>query len=458
MQRTWMRHTIIFGIFVFLSLSFGKSPCYETLQKLRVSDDGHFLVRIDGSPFVWIGDTNWFFAKLSPDQITKILDQRKDQGFSVMQISCREKLYNGSGPGPITAPNEQWWNYLDWYVAESARRELYVGLTLGWFQVAKKNNPEDLFEFGRWVGDRYRDQDHIIWMTLGEAGGHLRNERISQEKLRALTDGIRAGDTGNKLLTVHADYQRGTSLGSEAFWCDFNNWQTSQWCCPDNLPRKEPKGWTVWDAIQHDYEKLYDGRPKPTLDAEAWYENNKDFCGATEFHIRRRAYFTLFAGACGHSYGAGGVWDGLIKADSCSKPAIEALDYPGVQSVSHLSALLHRLGNHFLSFIPDQSIITSENSDDYDRHLQAVQSKFGDFALIYSPSDIPFEINLTKLEKNVNLACWYNPRTNEYQPKKEIRSSQNHRILVDPPGDKGTGNDWVLMIGSEAFFESVRIH
>ena len=452
-----MIRTIIFGIFAFLSLSLRPSAYSETPQKLRVSDDGRFLVRTDGSPFVWIGDTNWFFAKLPPDQITKILDQRKAQGFTVMQISCREKLYNGSGPGPITAPNEQWWSYLDWYVEECAQRELYVGLTLGWFQVAKKNNPEDLFEFGRWVGDRYRDQDHIIWMTLGEAGGHLRNEKISQKKLKALTDGIRAGDTGNKLLTIHADYQRGTSLGPEASWCDFNNWQTSQWCCPDDLPRKEPKGWKVWDAIHYDYEKLYDGNPKPTLDAEAWYENNKDFCGATEYTIRRRAYFTLFAGACGHSYGAGGVWDGLIEADSCSKPAIEALDYPGIQSISHLSALLHLLGNHFLSFIPDQSLITSANSADYDRHLQAVRSKFGDFALIYSAADDSYQIEVPGFNKKTQWYCWYNPRTHAFLPRQKLKADSQESLTFDPPGNKGPGSDWILMLGTNDFFQDLDI-
>ncbi len=102
------------------------------MQKLRVADNHRFLVHQDGRPFVWIGDTNWFFAKLPPATIDNILVTRSRQKFTVMQVSCRESLHNGDGPGEIYAPNEAWWAYLDDYVAKCAQRNLYVGITLGW--------------------------------------------------------------------------------------------------------------------------------------------------------------------------------------------------------------------------------------------------------------------------------------------------------------------------------------
>ncbi|MGB3586739.1 MAG: DUF4038 domain-containing protein, partial [Tunicatimonas sp.] len=91
------------------------------MQKLRIGDNHRFLVKEDGSPFVWIGETNWFFAKLPPATIDSILNKRNAQGFTMMMVSCREKLYNGEGTGSIDNPNEEWWTYLDEYVAKCAQ-------------------------------------------------------------------------------------------------------------------------------------------------------------------------------------------------------------------------------------------------------------------------------------------------------------------------------------------------
>jgi hypothetical protein len=310
-----MKNTRILFLFVSMVLNFIASG---QQLKLQIGPEKRFLVKEDGTPFVWIGETNWFFAKLPPKTIEKILDKRSSQGYTIMFVSCREKLYNGDGPGSINNPNEKWWRYLDDYIAKCEKRNMYVGITLGWWGKLKSSTESELYNYGKWVGDRYKNNNNIVWLTLGEAGSHLRKTTLPGEKLRALVKGIRDGDIGDKLLTIHADYKRGTSLTADGKLCDFNNWQTSQWESPDDLPKKDKRSWTVWEAIEYDYNKLYNGLPKPTLDAEAMYENNKDFCGATPFEIRRRAYFTIFAGAFGHTYGAGGIWDGLTSERGCS--------------------------------------------------------------------------------------------------------------------------------------------
>lgn len=420
------------------------------MQKLQVEENSRFLVKENGKPFVWIGETNWFFAKLPPSTIDSILDARSHQGFTVMFVSCREKLYNGEGPGSINDPNEAWWSYLDEYIAKCEQRNLYVGITLGWWGVAKSNSEVDLYNYGKWVGNRYKDKNNIIWLTLGEAGSHLRKGTLSDNKIHALVNGIREGDTGDKLLTVHADYKRGTSITSDGDISDFNNWQTSQWCCLVDLPRKDKRAWKVWEAIQFDYNKTYDGKPKPTLDSEAWYENNKDFCGATTFNIRRRAYFTIFAGAFGHTYGAGGIWDGLLSEEGCSQKALDAIHYTGARHMGYISDFLHGLGDDFLKLRPNQSIITAGNSDNYDTHLQATMAYDNSYALIYSASDAPYAVNLSKLSGPTISGVWYNPRTNQYQSKNRIlikHKMKPHEF--DPPGDFGAGNDWVLILGKE---------
>ena len=438
-----------------VGLSLFAASSMAQMQKLKISDNNRFLVKEDGSPFVWIGETNWFFAKLPPTTIDQILDKRSAQNFTVMHVSCREKLYSREDMGSISNPNEAWWSYLDEYIVKCAQRKLYVGITLGWWSVAKNNTEADLYAYGRWVGNRYKDNNNIIWLTLGEAGGHSRKSAIPENKIQALVRGIRDGDAGDKLLTIHADFQRSTSISYDGALCDFNNWQTSQWCCPEDLPRKDNRSWTVWQAIEFDYNKMYNNTPKPTLDSEAWYENNKDFCGANPYNIRRRAYFTLFAGAFGHSYGAGGIWDGLRKKDSCSEDALRAIEYPGARYMSYVSSFLHKLGNDFIKLHPDQGIIIEGNSESYDRHIQAILANDSSFALIYSASDAAYSTDLSKLSTNAPSAIWYNPRSNTYGTQHDIHPTGNGtREKFDPPGDSGAGNDWILILGDQQILKN----
>ena len=434
----------LFSCTIFFSASL-----FAQMQKLEIADNNRFLVKEDGTPFVWIGETNWFFAKLPPATIDSILATRSTQGFTVMFVSCREKLYNGGGPGGINNPNKAWWSYLDEYITKCEQRDLYVGITLGWWGVAKGNSETDLYNYGKWVGERYKDKNNIIWLTLGEAGSHYRKDTIPDNKINALIRGIREGDTGDKLLTVHADYKRGTSISNDGEISDFNNWQTSQWCCLDDLPRKDERTWKVWEAIQFDYNKIYNGKPKPTLDSEAWYENNKDFCDASSFNIRRRAYFTIFAGALGHTYGAGGIWDGLNSEEGCSRKALEAIHYPGAQHMGYVSDFLHGLGDDFLKLRPDQSVIVAGNSDNYDTHLQATMAVDSSFALIYSASDATYTVNLSKLSGRTISSVWYNPRINKYQTEDSRLITDKRKIQeFDPPGELGAGNDWMLILGN----------
>jgi hypothetical protein len=422
------------------------------MPKLRIGPDHRFLVKENGDPFVWIGETNWFFAKLPPETIDQILEKRRAQGFTVMFVSCRESLYNGAGgPGSPSRPNEAWWTYLDAYVEKCALRDLYVGITLGWWGVAKRHDVDTLYRYGRYVGHRYRNHTNVIWLTLGESGAHSRKDEIPCDRLEALVRGIRDGDTGDKLLTIHADYRRGTSLRPcDARLVDFNNWQTSQWTAPTDLPRKGTRigDGTVWEAIAHDYSQQYDGLPKPTLDSEAKYECNKDFCGATPFGIRRRAYFTVLAGAFGHTYGAGGVWDGLNEREGCSGSALDALSYPGAEQIGYMGQFLHGLGDGLLKLRPDQALIVSLNSQSYDSHMQASVASDGQFALVYSASDDSYTLDLTRLRRRNLVAQWYSPRENTYHPDaRNPYANTQAKQRFDPPGQEGPGHDWVLMLG-----------
>ena len=66
-----------------------------------------------------------------------------------------------------------------------------------------------------------------------------------------------------------------------------------------------------WDRISKDDQRT---PVKPVLDGEPLYEDHplafraKEFGYSFDAHIRQRAYWSVFAGSCGHTYGNHSVW------------------------------------------------------------------------------------------------------------------------------------------------------
>ena len=442
------------GLSGLLLLTFAAFPALAqpSTPPLQIGPEGRFLVKPNGDAFVWVGETNWFFARIDPDRRDRMLDKRHTQGFTVLFVAAREPLYTGAGgpyvDGDITRLNEPWWTYLEDYIDAAARRGMYVGVALGWWGHVLRNTPEDLYTNGVAAAQRLNGKTNVVWLTAGEAGGHERKQTLPRENLEALVRGIRDGDTDDKLLTIHADYRRATSLTDDAALVDFNNWQTSQWCCRADLPRKDDRTWTVWEAMAFDYAQRYDtpSGAKPTLDGEAWYERNKDFCGATAFHIRRRAYFTILAGGFGHTYGAGGIWDALDEPEGCSGSYLDALDYPGAEDMAHLSAFLHALGNDLLLLRPNQTLIRAGQSAAYDAHVQAAQAADGSYAVVYDADGGTLRLDLSGLSSAFLRARWFNPDTSAYVDD-ERRYPREHNVRFEAPT---ADQDWVLWLRAGA--------
>ena len=62
------------------------------MQKLRVSSNGRFLNRDDGSPFYWFGDTAWeLFHRDSREDAERYLAKRVSQRFSIQAVVLAEE-------------------------------------------------------------------------------------------------------------------------------------------------------------------------------------------------------------------------------------------------------------------------------------------------------------------------------------------------------------------------------
>ena len=103
------------------------------LPRLRVSDNGRFLITAQGAPFFWLGDTAWeLFHRLGREDAERYLDNRAAKGFTVVQAVALAELSghtvpNAYGHLPLVdldparpavqdGPNNDYWDHVDFIV------------------------------------------------------------------------------------------------------------------------------------------------------------------------------------------------------------------------------------------------------------------------------------------------------------------------------------------------------
>ena len=111
--------------------------------QLKITSDGHFFSYEDGTPFFWLGDTAWeLFNRLRKEEIIQYLDNRKQKGFNVIQAvvlanTDRPMTANQYGHSPLihdnlNAPNEKYFELIDWTVKQALERNMFIGLLPTW--------------------------------------------------------------------------------------------------------------------------------------------------------------------------------------------------------------------------------------------------------------------------------------------------------------------------------------
>jgi hypothetical protein len=197
-----------------------------------------------------------------------------------------------------------------------------------------------------------------------------------------------------------------------------------------------------YKMIQADYQRT---PPKPVLDSEPCYEyipiDFKSERGRINaYEVRRAAYWAVFSGAFGHTYGANPIWQ---MYDEGRNPIIEpdlywheALDLPGAFQMKYVKDLL--LSRDMLASIPDQSLIAGE-VDQTRRHIAATRGK--DYAFLYCPMNEAVKVKLGKIRGDQVKAWWYNPR-NGIATAIGLFDNTGTLTLSVPPD----GPDWILVL------------
>jgi hypothetical protein len=192
--------------------------------------------------------------------------------------------------------------------------------------------------------------------------------------------------------------------------------------------------------------------PKPVLDGEPSYEGipqglhdtTQPYWTAAD--CRRYAYWSVFAGAAGHTYGDNAVMQFYKRGQGTGSYGPRAywdvaLSDPGAGQLQFLAKLLR--SRSYFDRVPAQGLVAGENGPHYDRILA---TRGGRYVLAYTYTGRPFRLRLGVLPGGQVRARWYSPRDGS---ERSIGTLPNRGLRTfTPPGKRGLGNDWVLVVES----------
>lgn len=430
--------------------------------KLEVSQNGRFLQHENGTPFFWMGDTSWLmFQHLTREQIKEYFEDRKEKGFNVIQCIFHQ-FYTHKNPygdyafadndlmKPIHTPGNDpndpeqydYWDHVDYTVKQAEEYGLYLAISPTWFHfvLRDKNITVDQIKiFAATLAERYKDCPNIIWINGGSA-----KPNVKSEYWEAIGETIKKYDP-NHLMTFHTF---GRMQSSERFhnasWLDLNMFTSGHRNYSQDDTEKA-YGEDNWKYVMDDLAK---SPQKPTIDGEPSYEtlhqglHDHSLPVWEDYDVRRYAYWSVFAGACGHVYGQNSVRqtyvEGVYKPESGAKiDFFEALDMPGAFQMQYLKNLM--LSRPYIERVSGQIYLV----DDGEKYDKILVTRGADYLMAYNYSGRPFTLKMGAVLGDEVKVWWYDPTTGESVYKGTVKNKGERKFKA--PKSK-THTDWVLVL------------
>lgn len=429
-----------------------------------ISENGRYLATENGDPFFWLGDTGWLlFQKLSREEAVKYFDDRKQKGFNVIQVVVihninkstnfygdsaltghridQPRVTEGSSPGD---PEQyDYWDHVDYLVKLAREKGLYLAMVPIWGSNVRSGQVtiSQAKKYAGWLASRYSNEPNIIWINGGDVKGS-----DSTGIWNAIGSVIRR-TSPEHLITFHPF---GRNCSSEWFhnesWLDFNMFQSGHRRYDQDTAGLR-YGEDNWRYMADDYKK---SPVKPSLDGEPSYESIPQGLHDpsqpywTDADVRRYAYWSVFAGGCGFTYGHNAIMQFNKKGNPDPAYGVReywenALDAPGASEMIFLKELI--LSRPYFERVPSQEILAGNIGERYD-YIVATRGK--DYAFAYTCNGSNINISTEKLLWKEYKALWFNPRNGTFI--KIGIFPAGGKETFNPPGDKAAGNDWVLVL------------
>jgi hypothetical protein len=415
---------------------------------LKKSADGRYLVDSKGAAFLVLGDSpQALMVKLTEADAELYFSNRVVHGFNAVWINllCRPgtggrkdgATYDGILPfvatDDVSTPNEAYFSRCERMLRLAENHGLLVILdpaeTIDHLKMLVANGPEKCRGFGRYLGQRYKSFQNLIWMS----GNDFQTWRNTEHDAAALAvaQGIRETDPDH-LQTVELNYEVSGSL-------DDAKWEPliSLSCAYTYYP--------VYAEVLKEY-----NRPNflPVIMIESDYEFERL---ATPAALRRINYWSILGGGTGLVYGSGSIWPFAENWKS-------TLDSTGAVQMAWVKALFE--AHSWFNLVPDQQhklIIAGYGTFDGSSHegnhyvmtsdyVTAGRTSDGRLGMAYMPSLRPLKVDLSQLRGPV-IARWYDPSRGAFSPIKGSPFPNSGHSDFIPPGNNADGDgDWVLVL------------
>jgi hypothetical protein len=412
---------------------------------LAVAPSHRYLVDAQGRPFLIQGDTAWsLIADLKREDAEHYLRDRSARGFNTLLVNLIEHHFSRNAPrnaygdapftreGDFSTPNEAYFAHADWVLDRARALGFavllvpaylgYEGNDQGWYRDLDSNSADALLAYGRFLGQRYRVFDNIVWTYGGDYNPPNR------DVVRRIVAGVREFDVDAVSSAHNAPEYAALDYWSGEPWLTLNNVYT-------------------YEAVDSAALKQYQRAERaPFFLLESKYENEH---GSTTRQLRMQAYHALLSGAAGHVFGNNPIWhfDGPGVFDS-GMTWRQALDSPGTRSMTRLKQLFDTV--EWWKLEPDTrgSLLTAGAGSSSDRAVAALTSDAA-CAIIYVPARRDVSLNFNTLAGPRVDASWYDPTNGGLSVAAGSPFTKSStQTLRAPHENSGGDEDWLLIVRS----------
>ena len=277
---------------------------------IRVAADQRHFEHIDGTPFLWLGDTWWkgLCKRMTWEGFQQLTADRQAKGFNVVQIVCgtypdeagtMQPSWENEGGKPYQnldfgVVNPAYFAYADRRIELLAEAGIVPAMVGGWGRAVGLNVVGIAGYKRHWRNliARYGAYP-TVWILGGETDS-------SQGPWYELAQYLKALDPYHHILVNHTSSGRTALEDSAAFDFDMN------------APGHDSWG-TANAAIAQITSTRALSPAKPVLTGEACYDHHMQ---QNYQDLQRHLFWgCLLAGAAGHTYGAAGIWHSAVPGD-----------------------------------------------------------------------------------------------------------------------------------------------
>ena len=489
---------------------------------IKLSANKRYFVGQNGTPWLMVMDAAHHIMPVigsTPSSITTYINSRVAQGFTAINIygAC-----GGSGTCPTTAsaqngqlpfmvgnssatydistPNPNYWSQVDALITAADNAGLVVlfdplpwGVYFGTTMenvVGPINYPTNDFNFGVYLGNRYKNFPNIIWQfgqDFRHGGGLVGGQWLPADQnfmdyMAQVIAGVASVDTNHLITSQMNNYVSYTQQGyqvpcnancTSAYWNPrFGNANNVSFvysyyetydemlqaynCGPSGPCTRQANNGTqsIGGNAGNAPSTQFPPSVMPTFLGEANYEgaNNTGFLSspANAFVMRQQMWYSMTSGAAGFEFG-------MVNVNHFDSSPLwsNQLNTTATQQVKYVNSFLKNY--NWWTFVPETThqLVTAgygtynaSNGNLYKATYATTTWDGSSTAIVYTPVSTTLTVNMAKFSKLV-IASWYDPTTGNSTAINgglPLPNSGFQTFTTPPTAHTDGSSDWVLVL------------